>query len=185
MPSCKDLDEKIDMVSILIVFSVIALPVAGEHDGHTLRLALLPDHHLVKVPTAASTAAIMADAHSLYLADGHSLDDKLIVLKDDERQNWLCISQTTFIIDFQRLLSVKDELTLPLSNLLTLFLLIIMSRFPVSPRSPIILRKTVASVPLPLTSPVQMVARYFITKKREHIFCKAALRANMDVFRNN
>lgn len=78
------------------MISVIALPVTGEHDGHTLRLALLPDHHLVKVPTAASTAAIMADAHSLYLADGHSLDDKLIVLKDDERQNWLKVIAVHF-----------------------------------------------------------------------------------------
>lgn len=63
------------------------------------------------------------------------------------------------------LLSVDDALTLPFSNLLTLFLLMIMSRSPVSPRSPITLRKTLASVPLPLTLPVQIVTRYFITEK--------------------
>lgn len=54
-------------------------------------------------------------------------------------------------------------LTLPFSNLLTLFLLIIIRRSPVSPRSPMMLRKTLASVPLPLTFPVQMVTRYFST----------------------
>lgn len=39
-----------------------------------------------------------------------------------------------------------------------------MSLSPVSPRSPIILRKTLASVPPPLTLPVQMVTRYFSTE---------------------
>lgn len=40
-----------------------------------------------------------------------------------------------------------------------------MSLSPMSPRSPMILRKTLASVPPPLTLPVQMVTRYFITVK--------------------
>lgn len=57
----------------------------------------------------------------------------------------------------------RVDLTLPFSNLLTLFLLVIMSRSPVSPRSPMTLRKTLASVPPPPTLPVQMVTRYFIT----------------------
>ncbi len=63
------------------------------------------------------------------------------------------------------ILRINDALTLPFSNLLTLFLLMIIRRSPVSPRSPITLRKTLASVPLPLTLPVQMVTRYFITEK--------------------
>lgn len=54
--------------------------------------------------------------------------------------------------------------TLPFSNLLTLFLLVIMSLSPVSPRSPMTLRKTLASVPPPLMLPVLMVMRYFVTK---------------------
>lgn len=47
-----------------------------------------------------------------------------------------------------------------------------MRRSPVSPRSPITLRKTLASVPPPLTLPVQMVTRYFITEtdKRGQIY---------------
>jgi len=61
---------------------------------------------------------------------------------------------------------INNALTLPFSNLLTLFLLINMSLSPVSPRSPMTLRKTLASVPLPLTLPVQMVTRYFITRKK-------------------
>ena len=61
----------------------------------------------------------------------------------------------------------NNSLTFPFSNLLTLFLLINMRRSPVSPKSPIILRKTLASVPLPLTLPVQIVTRYFITEERK------------------
>lgn len=57
-----------------------------------------------------------------------------------------------------------DDLTLPFSNLLTLFLLVTMSLSPVSPSSPMMLRKTLASVPLPPTLPVQMVTRYFSTE---------------------
>lgn len=69
---------------------------------------------------------------------------------------------------YSRLAFISDNKspTFPFSNLLTLFLLVIMGRSPVSPRSPNRLRNTVASVPLPLTSPVQIVTRYFITEER-------------------
>lgn len=51
-----------------------------------------------------------------------------------------------------------------------------MSLSPVSPRSPTMLRKTLASVPPPLTLPVQMVTRYFITEKhkRRQVHARAA-----------
>lgn len=80
---------------------------------------------------------------------------------------------------FPRMGQLGHDLTLPFSNLLTLFLLVIMSRSPVSPRSPMMLRKTLASVPPPPTLPVQMVTRYFITEKdrRRQIHTRSARRA--------
>lgn len=54
-------------------------------------------------------------------------------------------------------------LTFPFSNLLTLFLQLTSQRSPVSPCSPIRLRKTEASVPLPLTFPVHTVTLYLTT----------------------
>lgn len=66
--------------------SIIALPETGELNGQTLWLALLPDHHLIKEPTTASTAAIMADTHSAHLAQGHRLNEKLIMLREDREK---------------------------------------------------------------------------------------------------
>lgn len=57
-----------------------------------------------------------------------------------------------------------------------------------SPRSPITLRKTVASVPLPLTVPVQIVTRYFITKKGHVIMtivslsCRSVVKFHQDPY---
>lgn len=56
------------------------------------------------------------------------------------------------------------SLTFPFSNLFTLFLQLTRHRSPESPWSPIRFRKTDASVPLPLTVPVQTVTLYLITE---------------------
>lgn len=59
--------------------------------------------------------------------------------------------------------------TFPFSNLLILFLQFTSCRSPVSPWSPIRLRKTDASVPLPLTVPVQTVILYLMTAENHII----------------
>jgi len=64
------------------VSSRIALPETGELGGRALWLALLPDHHLIEEPAAASPAAVMADTNSANLAQRHGLDEKLIVLRE-------------------------------------------------------------------------------------------------------
>ena len=153
-------------ISLSRVKSIVALPETREHNGHSLWLALLPNHDFIKEPTTASSAAVMSHTHPAHLTQGHGLNEELVMLRgvrektDSQCKLYSCI----FCVH----LLINNTLTFPFSNLLTLFLLIIMSRSPVSPRSPITLRKTLASVPLPPTSPVQMVTRYLITGgKRE------------------
>lgn len=60
---------------------IFALPETGELDGQRLRLALFPDHHFVKKPTAASTPTIVADTDPAHLAQGHGLNEKLVMLR--------------------------------------------------------------------------------------------------------
>lgn len=136
------------------------MPKTGELDSRRLGLAFLPDHHFVKEPATASPPTIVTNTHPVYLTQGHGLNEELVMLEDRGREKRVKCGPFSRI----KLISWADDLTLPFSNLLTLFLLIIMRRSPVSPRSPITLRKTLASVPLPLTLPVQMVMRYFITE---------------------
>lgn len=62
----------------------IVLPVTGKFNGHTLWLAFLPDHHLIEVPTAASTTAVMTHTDPAHLAQGYGLNEKLIVLREEK-----------------------------------------------------------------------------------------------------
>lgn len=75
---------------------ITILPITGELNGRSLWLALLSDQHLIKKPTTTSTAAIMTYTHSAHLAQGHGLDDKLIMLRE-ERENWLKMLAMPFL----------------------------------------------------------------------------------------
>ena len=70
------------------------MPETGELNGQRLWLALLPDHHLVKEPAAASSAAVMTHAHPAHLAQGHGLNEEFIMLREDrEKTDQRCLQR--------------------------------------------------------------------------------------------
>lgn len=66
--------------------SITALPETGEFNGHSLRLALLPDQDLIKEPATSSSATIMTYPDPAHLAQGHRLDEELIMLRENREK---------------------------------------------------------------------------------------------------
>lgn len=64
------------------------VPETGELNGQGLRLTLLPDHHFIQEPAAASTPTIVADPHPAHPTQGHGLDEELIMLIGRQRHNF-------------------------------------------------------------------------------------------------
>lgn len=62
------------------------MPKTGEHGSQRLGLAFLPDHHVVKEPATASPPTIVTNTHPAYLAQGHGLNEELVVLEDRGRE---------------------------------------------------------------------------------------------------
>ncbi len=65
---------------------ITALPEAGKLSGQRLWLALLSDQNLIKEPTTASAAAIVTNSHSAHCAQGHRLDEKLVMLQEEREE---------------------------------------------------------------------------------------------------